>query len=99
MWRNKERDDRWSQRMPLMSQQKRTFTIAERRRAMGFPDDYVFAGTPPQVDHQLGNAMVVDLMERIYKQILLDTVLPWWLAAGKPGNLQMAWRQAHPVYD
>lgn len=50
-----------------------------------------------QIDHQLGNAMVVNLMECIYRQIMIDTVLPWWTASGRPRDLMRAWRRDHPV--
>lgn len=41
--------------------------------------------------------MVVNLMESIYRQIMVDTVLPWWIASGKPDDLMSAWRRDHPV--
>jgi hypothetical protein len=33
----------------MVMQSNRTFTVAERKRAMGFPDDFRLAGTPEDV--------------------------------------------------
>jgi len=38
-------------------QQARTKTIAEDKRAMGFPDDYRLCGTAEQVSRCLGNIL------------------------------------------
>ncbi|RSH94741.1 hypothetical protein EHS25_004546 [Saitozyma podzolica] len=78
-------------------QLNRTFSVAERKRAMGFPDDFRLAGTPEDMDRLLGNAMVVDVMRAIYRQIIRDVVLPWWIQAGRPEAVRDAWRRDHPI--
>lgn len=41
--------------------------------------------------------MVVDVMRAIYRQIIRDVVLPWWIEAGRPEAVRDAWRRDHPV--
>ncbi|WVR03760.1 hypothetical protein IAU60_000755 [Kwoniella sp. DSM 27419] len=64
--------------------QDRKFTIAERKRAMGWPDWHVLAGTPLDQERLTGNGVCFETVEAIYTTIVKEIILPWWVRAGKP---------------
>jgi site-specific DNA-cytosine methylase len=94
----------------MYTQQRRTRTVAEGKRAMGFPDSYLLSGTAEEVswhksstsanriqmDAQLGNAWVVPMGQAILGAIR-DVIREEWLEAGCPEELFAWWRTAHPV--
>ncbi|KAK4686196.1 hypothetical protein P7C73_g3942, partial [Tremellales sp. Uapishka_1] len=77
-------------------QQWRLFTVAERKRIQGVPDDYTLCGTVAEQNAQLGNMVCVDVAQAIYSQLAREMVLPWWLANGRPREVFKKWREAHP---
>nr|XP_019012018.1 uncharacterized protein I206_02856 [Kwoniella pini CBS 10737]OCF50799.1 hypothetical protein I206_02856 [Kwoniella pini CBS 10737] len=64
--------------------QDRKFTIAERKRAMGWPDWHRLAGTPLDQDRLTGNGVCYESVQAIYMSIVNTIILPWWLNAGRP---------------
>ncbi|KAL7424692.1 hypothetical protein Q5752_000376 [Cryptotrichosporon argae] len=84
---------------PIHWEQARVFTVAERKRAQGFPDAYVLAGDVKTQNRQLGNAINVQLMAAVCRQIKRDVYYPFWLANGRPDNRAFwrQWRAAYPV--
>ena len=75
--------------------QRRTFSIAERKRAQGFPDRYKLCGTPAEQDKQLGNAVCVDIGRAIHGEIIRSSVMPLWRQAGKPQDVAAWWSLEH----
>ncbi|WWC87962.1 uncharacterized protein L201_002864 [Kwoniella dendrophila CBS 6074] len=77
--------------------QDRKFTVAERKRAMGWPDWHVLAGTPLDQDRQTGNGVCFESVQAIYLEIVKEIILPWWLKAGKPSqNVFQKFKEEHP---
>ncbi|WVF65824.1 hypothetical protein IAT40_000561 [Kwoniella sp. CBS 6097] len=64
--------------------QNRKFTVAERKRAMGWPDWLELAGTPLDQDRLTGNGVCFESVEAIYRSIVETIILPWWIKAGRP---------------
>ncbi|KAK8861631.1 hypothetical protein IAR55_002454 [Kwoniella newhampshirensis] len=82
---------------PIHPDGERTFSVAERKRAMGFPDWWRFSGSPIDQNRQTGNAVCFETVEAIYKTIFDSCVVPWWLAAGRPTeDVMAAFKRDHP---
>nr|XP_031858486.1 uncharacterized protein CI109_006131 [Kwoniella shandongensis]KAA5525558.1 hypothetical protein CI109_006131 [Kwoniella shandongensis] len=82
---------------PIHPDGERTFSIAERKRAMGFPDWYRLSGSPVDQDRLTGNAVCYETVEAIYRTVFETCVVPWWIAAGRPTeDLMAAFRRDHP---
>ncbi|OCF75056.1 hypothetical protein I204_03904 [Kwoniella mangroviensis CBS 8886] len=64
--------------------QDRKFTIAERKRAMGWPDWHRLAGSPLDQDRQTGNGVCFESVQAIYLELVKEIILPWWIEAGRP---------------
>ncbi|WVW80213.1 hypothetical protein I302_102190 [Kwoniella bestiolae CBS 10118] len=64
--------------------QDRKFTIAERKRAMGWPDWHRLAGTPLEQDKLTGNGVCYESVQAIYMALVKEIILPWWIEAGRP---------------
>ncbi|WRT65754.1 uncharacterized protein IL334_002702 [Kwoniella shivajii] len=64
--------------------QDRKFTIAERKRAMGWPDWHKLAGTPIDQDRLTGNGVCFESVQAMYTEIIKTTIVPWWVQAGRP---------------
>ena len=55
--------------------------------------------TRVQQNKQIGNAVNPDMASAIFRQIVLDAVLPVWLEMGRPAAEAFAtrWRERYPV--
>ncbi|ORY24064.1 S-adenosyl-L-methionine-dependent methyltransferase [Naematelia encephala] len=82
---------------PIHWNQRRTFSVAERKRIQGVPDDYILKGSIEDKDRMIGNMINVDIAEAIYGQIIIQVVLPWWRKAGRPKHVRATWRRDHPI--
>ena len=60
-------DSRAGESVDVMSQQRRTMTIAERKRAQGFPDTYRFAGTVQEVRDRSDTTTLGGIVLTIYR--------------------------------
>lgn len=86
-------------RLSNLRQCQRTYTIAERKRAQGFPDGYCLAGTPQDGDRMAGNAINVHVAEALARQIKEDVFVPAWREWGKPDSKEFwrMWGEKYPV--
>ncbi|WVQ64965.1 uncharacterized protein L199_003135 [Kwoniella botswanensis] len=77
--------------------QDRKFTIAERKRAMGWPDWHRLAGTPLDQDRQTGNGVCFESVQANYMALVKEIILPWWIEAGRPTeNVFEKFKMEHP---
>ncbi|WWC96904.1 hypothetical protein V866_003779 [Kwoniella sp. B9012] len=77
--------------------QDRKFTIAERKRAMGWPDWHRLAGTPLDQDRQTGNGVCFESVQAIYMALVKEIILSWWIEGGRPTeNVFEKFKMDHP---
>lgn len=102
-----------SPRDELIPQQRRTKTVAEDKRAMGFPDTYRLSGSAKEVGMgtgvdchwltgeqiaQLGNAWCVHMGKAVVKSVH-DAIRHEWLKDGQPEDLQRWWKSKNDRLD